>query len=64
MLESRKLEQHDLNYWQERATSEMQLAQRAATMDIARPHYRLAMSYLEKVEELKRRLRWRQRAEA
>lgn len=58
------MEQQDLLYWQDRATKELQLAQRAATMDVARPHYRLAMSYLEKVDELKRRLRWRQRAEA
>ena len=52
------MEQDDLAYLEERASSELQLAQLARTVETARPHYRMAMAYLDKVNELQRRLRW------
>ncbi|HEV2080786.1 MAG TPA: hypothetical protein VGR19_12950 [Allosphingosinicella sp.] len=49
------MDQQDLDYWDRRADSELQLAQSASSMEVARPHYRIAISYLERAEELKRR---------
>jgi hypothetical protein len=54
----KRVERQDFAYWQDRATSELQLAQRAASMETARPHYRMAIHYLDRAEELKRRLSW------
>jgi len=48
------VDQQDLDYWDRRADSEFQLAQSASSMELARPHYRIAISYLERAEELKR----------
>jgi hypothetical protein len=53
----RNVDQQDLEYWDRRAESELRLAQNAASPELARPHYRIAISYLERAEELKRRLR-------
>jgi hypothetical protein len=53
----RNVDQQDLDYWDRRAESELQLAQSAPSPELARPHYRIAISYLERAEELKRRLR-------
>lgn len=47
----------DFDYWHQRADSELQLAQRAPSIEVARPHYRIAISYLERAEDLKRRQR-------
>lgn len=52
-----KVDSQDLHYWDERAKHEFQMAQRAGSLSAARPHYRMAISYLDKAEELKRRLR-------
>jgi len=46
-----------MDYWDRRAEGELQLAQSAATPELARPHYRIAINYLERAEELKRRQR-------
>ena len=51
------MEQQDFAYWQDRAAREMQLAQAAGTIDVARPHYRIAIQYMNKAEELSRRSR-------
>ena len=51
------VDQQDLDYWDRRADNELQLAQSAASLEVARPHYRIAISYLERAEELKRRAR-------
>jgi len=51
------VEVQDFDYWHQRADSELQLAQRASSMEVARPHYRIAISYLERAEHLKRRQR-------
>jgi hypothetical protein len=53
----RNVDQQDLDYWDRRAEGELQLAQSAPSPELARPHYRIAISYLERAEELKRRLR-------
>jgi hypothetical protein len=53
----RKVDHQDLDYWDRRADSELRLAQSAPSIEVARPHYRIAISYLERAEELKRRLR-------
>lgn len=47
----------DFDYWHRRADNELQLAQRASSMEVARPHYRIAISYLERAEDMKRRQR-------
>lgn len=51
------MDQHDFAYWDERATSEFQMAQSAASFASAKPHYQMAIHYLDKAEALKRRLR-------
>ncbi|HEX8214717.1 MAG TPA: hypothetical protein VF582_04505 [Allosphingosinicella sp.] len=51
------MDHQDLDYWDRRADSELRLAQSAPSIEVARPHYRIAISYLERAEELKRRLR-------
>ena len=48
----------ELAYLTGRATAEFQAAQKAKSFIAARPHYRMAVQYLEKAEALKRRLRW------
>jgi hypothetical protein len=47
----------DIDYWHQRADSEFRLAQQAPSLDVARPHYRIAINYLERAEDLKRRHR-------
>ncbi|HWH22232.1 MAG TPA: hypothetical protein VNT25_02925 [Allosphingosinicella sp.] len=56
MLET-MLDQQDFAYWNSRADMEFQMAQRAKSLDAARPHYRLAINYLERAENLKRLVR-------
>jgi len=49
--------EQDFSYWHQRADREFQMAQRASSLETARPHYRIAISYLERAENLKRRSR-------
>ncbi len=51
------MEQEEVAYLMERANAEFQAAQRANSIAVARPHYSMAVQYLEKAEELQRRLR-------
>jgi hypothetical protein len=51
------VDQQDFAYWHQRAEGEFQMAQRASSLEAARPHYRIAISYLERAENLKRRSR-------
>ena len=51
------MDQHDLAYLDERAAQEFRAAQRAESVLAARPHYSMAVRYLEQAEALKRRLR-------
>lgn len=51
------MDQNDLAYLNGRAAEELQAAQRARSAVAARPHYSMAMLYLERAEELQRRLR-------
>lgn len=55
----RKLEQNEVAYLMQRADAEFQAAQRAKSEVASRPHYTMAVQYLEKAEELQRRLRSR-----
>ena len=47
----------DLAWLDGRAKEEFQAAQRAGSIQAARPHYSMAVRYLERAEALKRRLR-------
>lgn len=51
------MNQQELAYLNRRAAAELQAAQQAKSLLAARPHYRMAAQYLEKAEELDRRLR-------
>ncbi len=51
------MDHHEISYLVGRATTEFQSAQRAASIVAARPHYSMAVEYLERAEALKRRLR-------
>ncbi len=51
------MDHHEISYLIGRATTEFQWAQRARSIDSARPHYSMAVAYLERAEALKRRLR-------
>ncbi len=51
------MDQHELSYLTDRATQEFQAAQQAGSVVAARPHYSMAVRYLEQAEALKRRLR-------
>ncbi len=51
------MDDHELSYLFGRATAEFQSAQRAPSIVSARPHYRMAVEYLERAEALNRRLR-------
>lgn len=51
------MDQQDVAYWDDRATEEFQRAQQAVSFKIAKPHYQLAIHYLDKAETLKRSLR-------
>lgn len=51
------MDQNDLAYLNGRAAQELQAAQQARSAIAARPHYSMAMRYLEQAEELQRRLR-------
>ena len=53
------MDQNDLAYWSERANQELQAAQQARSAVAARPHYSMAVRYLEQAEDLQRRLRSR-----
>ena len=53
-----KMDQQELAYLNRRAAAELQAAQQAKSLLAARPHYRMAVQYLDKAEELDRRLRW------
>lgn len=49
---------HDeVAYLMARANAEFQAAQRAKSVPASRPHYVMAIQYLEKAEALERRLR-------
>jgi hypothetical protein len=56
------MDQNDLAYLNGRAAQELQAAQQAGSAVAARPHYTMAMRYLEQAEELQRRLRSRAHA--
>ena len=51
------MNQQELAYLNGRATQELQAAQQAPSVAAARPHYSMAARYLEKAEDLQRRLR-------
>ena len=51
------MDQHEIAYLNGRATEEFQAAQRAGSALAARPHYSMAVRYLEQAEALQRRLR-------
>jgi NAD/NADP transhydrogenase beta subunit len=46
----------DLNYLRERSTQEFQMALKAASPLVARPHYTMAVAYHERAVDLKRKL--------
>ena len=52
-----KMDQQELAYLNGRAAAELQAAQQAKSPLAARPHYRMAVQYLDRAEELDRRLR-------
>lgn len=51
------MEHNEVAYLMERATAEFQAAQRAKNVVASRPHYSMAVQYLERAEALQRRLR-------
>ncbi len=51
------MDHNEISYLFGRATAEFQWAQRARSIASARPHYRMAVEYLERAEALNRRLR-------
>jgi hypothetical protein len=51
------MQQDEVAYLMERANAEFQAAQRAKSVTASRPHYSMAVQYLEKAEALERRLR-------
>ncbi len=51
------MDQHELSYLNDRATQEFQAAQKAGSVVAARPHYSMAVRYLEQAEALNRRIR-------
>ena len=51
------MDHQDIAWLDGRAAEEFQAAQRAASVTAARPHYSMAVRYLEQAEALKRRLR-------
>lgn len=53
----RTMQQDEVAYFMERSNAEFQAAQRAKSMVASRPHYNMAVHYLEKAEALQRRLR-------
>jgi hypothetical protein len=53
------MDQQEVAYLSGRAAAEFQAAQQAKSLLVARPHYRMAVQYLDRAEELDRRLRSR-----
>jgi hypothetical protein len=53
----RIMQQDEVAYLMDRANAEFQAAQRAKSVIASRPHYSMAVQYLEKAEALERRLR-------
>jgi hypothetical protein len=51
------MDQQELAYLTSRATAEFQAAQQADSVRVARPHFTMAIHYLDRAEALKRRLR-------
>lgn len=51
------MELNEVAYLMQRANAEFQAAQRAKSMIASRPHYSMAIQYLERAEALERRLR-------
>jgi hypothetical protein len=51
------MEQDEVTYLMQRANAEFQAAQRAKSVTASRPHYNMAIQYLEKAEALERRQR-------
>ena len=51
------MDHRDIAWLDGRAAEEFQAAQRAQSIQAARPHYSMAVRYLEQAEALKRRLR-------
>jgi hypothetical protein len=51
------MQQDEVVYLLERANAEFQAAQQAKSIVASRPHYSMAVHYLEKAEALQRRLR-------
>ncbi len=51
------MDHQELSYLNSRASEEFQAAQRAESPVVARPHYTMAVRYLEQAEALQRRLR-------
>ena len=50
------MDHQDVAWLEGRANEEFQAAQRAQSIQAARPHYSMAVRYLEQAEALKRRL--------
>ena len=51
------MEHNEVAYFMQRANAEFQAAQQAKSVTASRPHYSIAIQYLEKAEALERRLR-------
>lgn len=51
------MDHQELDWLDRRATTEFQMGQQAPSLHAARPHYAMAVQYLGRAVELKRRLR-------